>query len=207
MAMLAGMTRAPHVPLRAQLVHQLFFQYAPRLNEQAAVDGLVRHAHALVVGTASFQPSGNLLGRPVQHQFTRNDIAQLAVHGKQTTFRPQCQNPSLPICIMRTVGWAAAMASDLPTYGGGSSIEMTRYLTNRRAGSDPSRDVFSLSQSECQPRAAASNRRDAAARQQHSTNRVMRLTVEAPNLMQRLSRLPTAPDVTLLDRRKPKPRP
>ena len=27
----------------------------------------------------------------------------------------------------------------------------------------------------------------------------------APNLMQRLSRLPPAPDVTLLDRRKPKP--
>src|SRR5262250_1796716 len=35
----------------------------------------------------------------------------------------------------------------------------------------------------------------------------MRLVKGAPNLMQRLSRLPAAPNVTLLDRRKPKPHP
>src|SRR5215472_12099800 len=33
----------------------------------------------------------------------------------------------------------------------------------------------------------------------------MRLTIRAPNLMQRLSELPTVPNVTLLDRRKTKP--
>jgi hypothetical protein len=35
----------------------------------------------------------------------------------------------------------------------------------------------------------------------------VRLVKSAPNLMQRLSRLPAAPNVTLLDRRKPKPYP
>src|ERR1700675_555056 len=58
----AGMSRAAHAPPRAQVVHQLSFQYAPRLNEQAAVDGLVGHAHALVVGILIPQPPGNLLG-------------------------------------------------------------------------------------------------------------------------------------------------
>src|ERR1700687_3324317 len=79
MSMLAEMARATHAPRRPQVVHQLFFQYATRLNEQTTVDGLVRHAHALVVGIPILQPPGNLLGRPVQNQFTRNDISQLGV--------------------------------------------------------------------------------------------------------------------------------
>src|SRR5580704_3725086 len=49
MSMFAGMTRAAHAPLRAQMVQQLFFQRSPRLNEQAAINRLVGHAHALVV--------------------------------------------------------------------------------------------------------------------------------------------------------------
>src|SRR5208282_2185642 len=77
------------------MVHQLFLQHSTRLNEQAAVNGLVGHAHALVVGITGLQPSGNLLRRPVQNQFTRNDVAQLTVYGKQTAFRPQRCVPCL----------------------------------------------------------------------------------------------------------------
>src|SRR5262249_10205914 len=67
MSMFARMARAAHSPLRLQVVHQLFFQYSTSLNEQTAVDGLVRHAHTLVIGILGLQPSGNLLGRPVQN--------------------------------------------------------------------------------------------------------------------------------------------
>src|ERR1700688_2340691 len=56
MSMLAEMARATHAPRRPQVVHQLFFQYPTRLNEQTTVDGLVRHAHALVVGIPILQP-------------------------------------------------------------------------------------------------------------------------------------------------------
>src|SRR5262249_28181392 len=42
----AGMARVAHAPFRPQVVHQLFFQHSPRLNEQAAIDGLVAHAHS-----------------------------------------------------------------------------------------------------------------------------------------------------------------
>jgi hypothetical protein len=83
------MSRAAHAPLRPQVVHQLFFQHSTRLNEQATVNGFVGHAHALVIGILGLQPSGNLFGRPVQDQFTRNDVQQLTVHGKKTPFRSQ----------------------------------------------------------------------------------------------------------------------
>src|SRR5258708_24517864 len=99
MSMLAEMARATHAPLRPQVLHQLFFQYATRLNEQTTVDGLVRHAHALVVGIPILQPPGNLLGRPVQNQFTRNDISQLAVHGQQPALGSQPRFPTLSFRI------------------------------------------------------------------------------------------------------------
>src|SRR5271168_1384806 len=46
----ASVLRAAYAALRPQVGNQLFFQHSPRLNEQATVNGLVRHAHTLVVG-------------------------------------------------------------------------------------------------------------------------------------------------------------
>ena len=56
------------------MLQQLLFLRSTGLNEQAAVNGLVEHMHALIIGILGSQPSGNLLRRPVQHQFTRNDL-------------------------------------------------------------------------------------------------------------------------------------
>src|SRR6266436_976707 len=142
------MSRAAHAPLRAQVVHQLFFQYPPRLNEQAPVDGLVRHSHALVIGIPGLQPSGNLFGRPVQDQFTRNDLPQPRVQGQEALLgSPRCF-PGLAIRLMSAIGRTATMAGDLPAHRRGSSIEVSGDLTKRPTGSDPSRDVLSLSKVE-----------------------------------------------------------
>src|SRR5271154_7325459 len=157
LSMFAGMTRAAHAPLRPQMVHQLFFQCTPSLNEQAAVNRFVGHAQALVVGILVLQPPGNLFGRPVQDQFTRNDVPQLAVDAKQTSLRTQGRNPSLVIGIMGTIGRTTTMASDLPAHGGGSSIQTSRYLPNRATRSDPSGDVLALREGECPSRAATSS--------------------------------------------------
>ena len=73
MSVSAGVPRAADLPLGAKVFHQLFFQRSTRLDEQAAVNRFVRHAQALVVGIFHLEPSGYLLGRPVLHQFTRND--------------------------------------------------------------------------------------------------------------------------------------
>src|SRR5271156_3696267 len=201
------MTRAAHAPLRPQVVQQLFFQCSPGLNEQATVNRFMGHAQALVMGILVLQPPGNLLGRPVQEQSTRNEVPQLAVLGQQTSLRTQGRNPSLLIGIMGTIGRTATMASDLPAHGGGRSIQASRYLTNRGTRSDPSGEVLSLRYGERQWRAAAERWRNPSARQQHSANAAVWLVKSAPNLMQRLSRLPALPNVTLLDRRKPKPHP
>src|ERR1700680_2129844 len=149
MSMLAEMARATHAPLRPQVVHQLSFQYATGLNEQATVDGLVRHADALVVGILLLQPPGNLLGRPVQDQFTRNDVPQLAVHGQQAALGSQSRLPSLSVRIMGTIGGTAAMTYDLSAHRRGGTTQTTGNLANRRSGSDPSRNVFSLSEGKC----------------------------------------------------------
>ncbi len=69
------MPRATDPPLGTQVLHQLFFQHSAGLNEQAAVNGFVRHAQVSVLGILSLQPSGNLFRRLVPNQFTRNDRA------------------------------------------------------------------------------------------------------------------------------------
>jgi Integrase core domain len=74
------MARSAHASLRPQVLHQLFFQYSPRLDEQAAVNDFVGHLHAPVVGILRLQPPGNLFRRPVQNQFTRNHLSQPRVH-------------------------------------------------------------------------------------------------------------------------------
>ncbi len=87
-----------------------FFQHSAGLNEQAAVDGFVGHAQALVIRILGLQPSGNLLGRPVQDQFTRNDVPQLAVAGKEALLRSQGRVPSSTIRIKGAIGRTATMA-------------------------------------------------------------------------------------------------
>ncbi len=69
--------RAAYAALGPQVPKELFFQHSSRLNEQATVNSLVGHAQALVLGILDLQPSGNLFRRPVQNQFTRNDLLQL----------------------------------------------------------------------------------------------------------------------------------
>src|SRR6202041_1634071 len=68
-------------------------------------------------------------------------------------------------------------------------------------------DVLSLRHGKRPSRAAAECWSNPSARQQLSANTAVRLVKSPPNLMQRLSRLPAAPNVTLLDRRKPRPHP
>src|SRR5205823_6982879 len=139
MSMLAEMARATHTPLRPQVVHQLFFQYATCLNKQTTVDRLVRHVHALVVGIPILQPPGNLLGRPVQNQFTRNDISQLAVHGQRAARGTQSRFPSLPVSIMSTIGTTSAMAYDLPAHCRCGTTTTPGDPSNPPDGTDPPR--------------------------------------------------------------------
>ena len=55
----AGMPRAADPPLRSQMPNQLLFQRSARLNEQAAVNGFVRHAQALIVRVVLLRASSS----------------------------------------------------------------------------------------------------------------------------------------------------
>jgi hypothetical protein len=83
--------------------------FRERGNEQPAVDGFVRHSHALVIGVVHLQPSGNLFGRPVQ-DFTRNDIPQLPVDGEEALLRSQGRVPGMVIRHMGSIGRTATVA-------------------------------------------------------------------------------------------------
>jgi hypothetical protein len=75
--------------LGSQVLQQLFLQHSAGLDEQTAVNRFVGHAHALVRGILDFQPPRNLLRRPVQNQFTRNQPPQLRLDGQKATLGPQ----------------------------------------------------------------------------------------------------------------------
>src|SRR6202047_1408990 len=136
--------RTTHAPLGSQVVHQLFFQHSARLEEQATVNGLVGHAHPLVLGILGLQPSGNLLGRPVPDQFTRNHLSQPWVPGQKALLGPQSRLPGVVIRLLRPIGGTATMAGALPAHRRSRSIQVSGDLTNRRAGSHPARDVLAL---------------------------------------------------------------
>src|ERR1700726_1024857 len=85
------------------------------------------------------------------------------------------------------------------------SLEVSGNLTDRLTGSDPPRYILSLCKSECETGAMTGCRGNPTARQQQTANGSMWLVKGAPKLMPPRSLLPSAPDVTLLDRRKPKP--
>jgi hypothetical protein len=96
-----------------------------------SVNGLVGHAHALVIGILDFQPSGNLLRRPVQDQFTHNDLLHLHVDGKKARLGSQGRLPGLVIGFIGSIERSPAMARHLSAHGRHSSLQMFGYLTNR----------------------------------------------------------------------------
>ena len=159
----------------------------------------VGHAQALVIRILGLQPSGNLLGRPVQDQFTRNDVPQLAVAGKEALLRSQGRVPSSTIRIKGAIGRTATMARNLPAHGGGRA-ELSRRAISRSGESEAiPREMSSRSASV----SASRERRRAAGGMPPRGNNTERmqlcgLSKARPISCKRLSRLPPAPNVTLL---------
>ncbi len=181
--MLLDVPRAADPPLRSQMPNQLLFQRSARLQEQGAVNGFVRHAQALVVRIGLLQPSGNLLRRPVLHQFTRNEGAELVVQGQPTDLRPQGRLPGLGVGFVSSILHAPAMAGHLSAYRGASATQMLGDDPHRAAAGDSAGDVFAFGQCQRTPRTATDRRSDPpVARQQEmddlfilaecSTNRI-----------------------------------
>src|SRR4030095_1624787 len=81
----------------AQVLDQRFFEHAAGLNEQTAIDRLVRHPQCLILGVVTLQPPGDLLRRPVASELRGHDSPQVRVPRELTRLRTPSPTPSLPI--------------------------------------------------------------------------------------------------------------
>src|SRR6266404_7730241 len=61
-----------HLPRRAQVRHEFLLQHPAGLNEEAAIDRLMRDLHILIEGELALQPPRDLLRRPLQRELLRD---------------------------------------------------------------------------------------------------------------------------------------
>src|SRR6266851_5769896 len=94
------------------------------------------------------QHSGNLLRRPVQNQFTRNDLLQLHMDRKKALLGPQSRLPGFRIRLVGSIHRTATMTCDFPAHGRHRSVQAFGDLTYRRARSNPPRDLLALTHRE-----------------------------------------------------------
>ena len=97
-------------PARAQMIHQFLFQHPARLDEETSIDRLVRHSQPLVVRKLDLQPTGDLFRRPIQRQFTGDDVAQRPVAREYTLLGAQRRPPGSIICSSGAISIAPAVS-------------------------------------------------------------------------------------------------
>jgi len=69
-------SRASHGSGAPQVLQKLFFQGSARLHEEASVDRFVRHLTCLIPRIGPFEPTGNLLRRPLLLQLSGYQACQ-----------------------------------------------------------------------------------------------------------------------------------
>jgi hypothetical protein len=95
-------------PSRAQMRLQLLLQHPAGLNEQAAIDRLVRHPIRLVIRIGALQPAGNLLRRPVLFQLAGNKPPHIIIGRQLAQLGTQ---RSIPGSLVSRRGAVAAMTA------------------------------------------------------------------------------------------------
>jgi hypothetical protein len=119
------MTRAANRAVGAQVLDQRFFKHSASLNEQAAIDRLVRHPERLILGMGTLQPPGDLLRRPVVPELRGHDVPQVRVCGELTRLRSQGSTPGLSIRRRSAICAEATVADHFPADRGGRPTEAT----------------------------------------------------------------------------------
>src|SRR6476646_10748375 len=126
------------------MLDQRLLQYASGLDEQTAIDRLVRHPERLVLGVLESQPPGDLLRRPVALQKPCDDSPQLRVCGQLTRLGPQCPMPGLSIRGRRAVATSTTVAGNLAAHRGGSTTHAPGYNPQRASVHQTSGDLLAL---------------------------------------------------------------
>src|SRR5262245_53768565 len=76
----------PHTPTlhaaATKMGRELFLQDSTGLDEQTAVNRLVRHTHTFIIAELPFKPTGDLLRGPISPQLLRDKLGQQWVQGQ-----------------------------------------------------------------------------------------------------------------------------
>src|SRR6476646_3458368 len=177
---------------------EFFFQHPTRLNEDASIDGLVRHLQALIVQIGPLEPAGDLFRRPVQRQLAGHYIPEPAIQREPTEFRTTRAVPGGLIRPVCTITLLIGVSRDLTADGRRRTIELPGNLTQRRAGREAPRYLFALGQRERPDGAVASWRRPPAVQTQKPESRSREFTYRTANVAQRSPIPPATPNFVFL---------
>ena len=151
------------------MLKQLLLKHTAGLNEQTAIDGLVRHLRS-VSPMRPLQPTGDLLGRPVQSKFTHHNPAQPRMARQLTTLRAAGALPGLLIGLGSAVAIIAAISLYLPAHRRRRAAQQFGHRTRRSFGRKPTRYRLALDQRQGQPRATTRRRPDPTVRRKLEMN-------------------------------------
>src|SRR4030095_8241918 len=115
-ALLRCMARATDGPPGPQMQQELLFQHAACLDEQTAIDRLVRHTQRLMLWAVTLQPPGDLLRRPIASEVPGHDAPQFWVPRELTRLRTPSSIPGSPIPGFGAGRTGATVARDLPAH-------------------------------------------------------------------------------------------
>ena len=102
------------------MLRQFFPKCPAGLNKQAPIDRLVRHPFRLIFRMHLFQPTGDLLGRPIPLKLTRYCLSQLRIAGQFTSLRAPRARKGFFIGQCCTVAIIAAIATNFSAHRRGS---------------------------------------------------------------------------------------
>src|SRR5688572_2548477 len=92
-----GATGAAHRGRSAQLVQERPLEEAAALDEEAAIDGFMRHVHVRIAWKRLAKPVGDLLWRPLQGELLRDQASDAGMRGEAKWFRAATPVPGAVI--------------------------------------------------------------------------------------------------------------
>src|SRR5215469_12069375 len=134
------------------MLNQRLLQHAAGLNEQTAIDRLVRHPERLILRVVPSQPTRDLLRRPVKQQQPPHLATQQRVARQLTRLGTPRSVPSTLLGSHRAVAAGTAVATELPTDCGGGSPQLGRDPADRRAVHQVAGNLFAFVKAQRQPR-------------------------------------------------------
>jgi hypothetical protein len=199
----AGVTGTADRPPRAQMREQLPLQHPTGLNEQAAIDRLMRHVPGRIIRIAALEPTGDLLGRPVPLELPCHRPAQARITRQLTCLRPPRHHPSPFIGACRTIASRPAVALDLAADRRRRTTQTAGNRPQRLSDRNPSGDLLSLGQRQRQPGTRPFYGADPASRPQVIEYARGRLAQDPADRLQSFALLPAIPQLRRLRWREP----